>query len=195
MCLRSAWRIRPLWISTRAWRSRPSTPGTGNRRALSPELLETRTDPSHLGRIDAGFNHRRHERGEYRSCRTTFSKKFRVHSRDRRTGAPCFLRPNICVPHTLQAWRWMVFGGIDDVKLVAVLQNCDVVARNHRHDRENRAGWFPALGTAASVIVSDIALDADLDLLLLAFADQRAAGKTARTLSNAAVNRWMDVQS
>src|ERR1700739_3702670 len=85
--------------------------------------------------------------------------------------------------------------GIDDVKLVAVFQNGHVISRNHGNHREDRAGWFPALGAATGVIVGDVALDADLDRLVLAFADQRAAGKIARTFLNSIVNRWMDVNS
>src|ERR1700722_9819887 len=71
--------------------------------------------------------------------------------------------------------------GIDDVKFVAVLQNGHVISRNHRHHREDHAVRLPALGAAAGVIVRDVALDTDLDLLVLAFADERSAGKTART--------------
>src|ERR1700693_5313362 len=85
--------------------------------------------------------------------------------------------------------------GIDDVKLVAVLQNGDVVARHHRDHREGRAFRFPALGAAAGVIVGDIALDADLHRLVLAFADQRSAGKAARTLLYSMINRWVDMNS
>jgi hypothetical protein len=51
------------------------------------------------------------------------------------------------------------------------------------------------LGAATGVIVGDIAPDADLDRLVLAFADQRAAGETARTFLDSIVNRWMDMNS
>jgi hypothetical protein len=85
--------------------------------------------------------------------------------------------------------------GIDDVKLVAVLQNGDVISRNYRNHREGRAVRFPALGAATGMVVGNVALDPDLDLLVLAFADEGAAGKMARTLLNPTVNRWMDVNS
>src|ERR1700722_18686664 len=69
--------------------------------------------------------------------------------------------------------------GVDDVKLVAVLQHGDILARYHGDDRENSALRFPALGAAAGVIVRDAPLDADLDLLVFAFADEPPAGKVA----------------
>src|SRR5262249_883546 len=50
-----------------------------------------------------------------------------------------------------------------------------------------------ALGAAAGVIVGDVALDGDLDRLVLAFADQGAAGKAARAFLDAAVDRWMEL--
>src|SRR5882757_7365261 len=85
--------------------------------------------------------------------------------------------------------------GIDDVKLVAVFQNGHVIARNHRNDRESRTGRFPALGTATGVIMGDITLDADLDRLVRAFADQGPAGKAARTFLDTVVDRWVDMNS
>ena len=71
---------------------------------------------------------------------------------------------------------------IDDLQLVAVLEHLDVVARHHGDHREGRAFGLPAFGAAAGVVVGDIALDADLDRLVLAFADQGSAGKVARAL-------------
>src|SRR5271168_2328483 len=65
--------------------------------------------------------------------------------------------------------------GIDDVKLVAVLEHGHVLARYNGNDRENSALRFPALGAAAGVVVRDVALDADLDRLVLAFADEHTA--------------------
>src|SRR5580698_9171438 len=82
---------------------------------------------------------------------------------------------------------------IDDVKLVAVFQHGHVVAWNHGDHREGRAIRFPALGAAAGVVVGDVALDADLDLLVLAFADKCTAGKGAGALLYAAIDGWVDV--
>jgi hypothetical protein len=45
------------------------------------------------------------------------------------------------------------------------------------------------------VVVGDVAFDADLDRLVLAFADKRSAGKIARTLFYSVVNRWVDMNS
>src|SRR5690348_8594472 len=86
-------------------------------------------------------------------------------------------------------------GGIDDLELVAVLEHGDVLTRHHRDDREGRALRLPALGAAAGVVVRDVALDADLDRVVRAFADQRAAGKAAAALFDAVVDRGMECNS
>src|SRR5262249_34258855 len=83
--------------------------------------------------------------------------------------------------------------GIDDRKLVAVFEHSDVLPRDNRDHGEDRPFGLPALGAAAGVIVGDIALDADLDRPVLAFADQGAAGKAARALLYAAIDRWMEL--
>src|ERR1700730_12575428 len=85
--------------------------------------------------------------------------------------------------------------GIDDVKLVAIFEHRHIVARNDGDDGKGRPVGLPAFGAAAGVIVGDVALDADLDRLVRAFADQGAAGKTARALLYTAVNRWVDMNS
>src|SRR6188508_2341656 len=84
---------------------------------------------------------------------------------------------------------------IDDMQLVAVFEHRHTVARHNGHDREGRAVGLPAFGAAAGVVVGDVALDADLDRLVLAFADQSAAGKAARAFLDAAVDRWVDLNS
>jgi hypothetical protein len=45
------------------------------------------------------------------------------------------------------------------------------------------------------MVVGDIALDADLDRPVLAFADKRTAGKAAGAFFDTAVNRWVDMNS
>src|SRR5580692_5489245 len=163
---------------------------------FKPEFLETRPDGAHLRRVDTGFNHRGHERCEYRSCRAAFSKEFRmdeVEAVERVSlvlDAAEHMRTASLAGVPLDGLR-----GIDDVKLVAVLKDGHVISRNHRHYRESRADRFPALGAAAGVIVSDVSLDADLHRLVLAFADQCPASKVARTLLYAVINRWVDMNS
>src|SRR5262249_55931724 len=66
---------------------------------------------------------------------------------------------------------------IDDMQLVAVLEYGDVLPWHDGDDRERRTRRLPALGAAAGMIVGDVALDADLDRVVLAFADQRSAGE------------------
>src|SRR5260370_20359561 len=86
--------------------------------------------------------------------------------------------------------------GVDDVQLVAVLEHGQAVAWHDGDHREGRPCRLPAFGAAAGMVVGDIALDADLDrLAVLAFADQGSAGKAARALLDAAVNRWMEMNS
>src|ERR1700733_4461523 len=161
---------------------------------LKPEFLETRADAGHLVRLDAGLDHRGHERRKSRSRRAGLLEQFgmdEVQTVERMVlvlDAAVHMRAADLAGVPLDGLR-----GIDDVKLVAILQHGDVVAWNHRNHREDRAVGFPALGAAAGVVVGDIALDADLDRLVLAFADQGSAGKAARTLLYSIVNRWVDV--
>src|ERR1700716_2991037 len=84
---------------------------------------------------------------------------------------------------------------IDDLQLVAVFEHRHIFARHNGDHREGRAVGLPAFGAAAGMVVGDVALDADLDRPVLAFADQRSAGKAARTLLYTAVNGWVDMNS
>src|SRR5437868_1794725 len=84
---------------------------------------------------------------------------------------------------------------VDHLELVAVLENRDVFPWHDGDHGKGRALRLPASGAAAGVVVGDVALDADLDRPVLAFADQGAAGEGARTLLDAVVNRWVDMNS
>src|SRR3954452_22244830 len=68
---------------------------------------------------------------------------------------------------------------IDHMELVTVLQNGDVFARHDRNHGEGRSLRLPAFRTTAGVVVGDVALYADLDWPVLAFADQGSRGKIA----------------
>src|SRR5690348_1828449 len=83
--------------------------------------------------------------------------------------------------------------GVDDMQLVAVLEHGDVLPRHHGHHRERCAVRLPALRAPAGMVMRHVALDADLDRPVLAFADQRSARKVARASFHAAVDRWMDM--
>src|ERR1700744_1126640 len=161
---------------------------------FKPELLEARADAGHRVRLDAGFDHRGDERGKSRSSRAGFLEQFgmdEVQAVERMRlvlDAAVHMRAANLAGVTLNGLR-----GIDDVKLVAVLENGHVISRNHRDHREGRTVGLPALGAAAGVVVGDVALDADLDRLVLAFADKRTAGKGAGALLDTIINRWMDV--
>src|SRR5690349_17159591 len=84
-------------------------------------------------------------------------------------------------------------GGIDDLELVAVFENGDVFARHDGNHREGGPLRLPAFGAAASMIVSDVTFDADLYRPVLAFANQRAAGESARALPYSAIDGWMEM--
>src|SRR5512134_2141314 len=84
---------------------------------------------------------------------------------------------------------------VDNLQLVAILEHFHIVARDHGDDGEGCPCGLPALGAAAGVVVGHIALDGDLDRLVRALADEGAAGKTARPLLYAAVDRWVDMNS
>src|ERR1700761_5014348 len=79
------------------------------------------------------------------------------------------------------------------MKLVAILLHRHVFAWNHRDHGERCALRFPALRAAAGMVMRHVPLDADLDLLVLAFADQRAAGEASRTFFNAIIDRRMEL--
>src|SRR5271169_6753055 len=82
---------------------------------------------------------------------------------------------------------------IDHVKLVAVFENADVVARYHGDHRKDGPIRLPAFGAPASVVVGDVALDAYLDRPVLAFADQGSSGETARAALHSVIDRWVDM--
>src|SRR5579871_1501877 len=63
-------------------------------------------------------------------------------------------------------------GGVDDLQLVAVLQHRNVLPWHDGDDGEVCALRLPALGAAAGVVMGDVALDANLDGVVGAFADQ-----------------------
>src|SRR5262249_992692 len=84
-------------------------------------------------------------------------------------------------------------GGIDDLQLVAILEHRHVLTGHHRDDRECCASRLPALGAAAGMVVGDVALDADLDRLVLAFADDGPAGENAGAFLYATVDGWMEI--
>jgi len=65
--------------------------------------------------------------------------------------------------------------GVHHGKLVAVLGNFDVGGGSDGNNGEEGAFWFPALGTAAGVVVEDVSIDLDLDWVGFAEAAQAAA--------------------
>src|SRR5665213_191603 len=149
-------------------------------------------DGIHLGRVDAGLDHRGYERRKSRSRRATFGEEFGVDE------VQAVERMGLVLDAAIHMGAADLAGvpldglrGIDDVKLVAVFKNGHAIARDHGHHRESGSVGLPALGAAAGVIVGDIPLDADLDRLVLAFADKCTAGKGALALLYTIINRWV----
>src|SRR5260370_1264233 len=128
---------------------------------LKSEFLETRTDPGHLVRFDAGLDHGRYERRKSRRCRALLLEQFgmdEVEAIERMRlvlDAPVHMGAADLAGVPLDRRR-----GVDDLKLVAVLKHAHAVAWHHRDHREGRPFGFPAFGAAASVDLGDIAIHA-----------------------------------
>src|ERR1700730_16304876 len=163
---------------------------------LKPEFLEARSDPRQLRRIDAGLDHRGYEGCKSRSRRAGFLEQFGMDEVEAVERMPLVLDAAEHVgPANLAGMPLDRCRSVDDVKLVAVLKNAHVVARHNGDHRKDRALRLPAFGAATGMVVGDIPLDADLDRLLLAFADKGATGKAARAFLHSGVNRWVDMNS
>src|SRR6202022_3435356 len=138
---------------------------------LKPKLTKARPDPVHLRGGNAGFDHRRYECRKSRSCPAAFGEKFGMNEVETIERMPFVLdaaeHVGAAGPASVSLDRRR---RVDDAQLVAVLENRYVVARDNSDDRKGGALRLPALGAAAGMIVGDIALDADLDRLVLAFA-------------------------
>src|SRR5258705_9830434 len=139
---------------------------------LESEFLETRTDPGHLVRFDAGLDHGRYEGRKSRRGRALLLEQFgmdEVEAVERMRlvlDAPVHMGAADLAGVPLDCRR-----GVDDLKLVAVLKHADAVAWHHRDYEEDRSCGFPAFGAAAGEVVGGIALDAGLERLTsLAFA-------------------------
>src|SRR5262249_42895690 len=82
-----------------------------------------------------------------------------------------------------------------DLELVSIFEHRQILPRDDGDDGEDRAFRLPAFGATAGVIVGDVALDADLDRLVLAFADQGPPGEITRAGFHATINGGVDVNS
>src|SRR5258708_22975165 len=83
-------------------------------------------------------------------------------------------------------------GRVHDLQLVRICGHAELVARHHRDLREERAGRLPAFRAAASVVMSALARNRHDDLLVGAFAIQRAASEVWSRGLDAIVDRGMD---
>src|SRR6202012_707635 len=163
---------------------------------LEPDFFQPRPDVGHLSRVDAGLDHRRHERREAWSGPAAFGKEFGMDEVEAVERMPLIFDPAVhmraadLAGMTLDRRRC-----VDDLQLVTVFENRHVVARNHRDNRKGCPFRLPAFGAAAGVIIGDVPLDADLARPVRTFAYQRATGKTAGALLYSIVNRWVDMNS
>src|SRR5258708_4591531 len=163
---------------------------------LESEFLEARSDRWQLGRLDAGLDHRGHKRGKSRSGRAAFGEQFGMDEVETIERMALVLDAAVHMgTANLASMPLDRRRRVDHAQLIAVLKNGHVVARDDRDHRKGCSFGFPALGATAGVIVGDIALDADLDRLVRALADEGSAGKVAGALLYSAVNRWVDMNS
>src|SRR5579862_3692989 len=97
---------------------------------LQPEFLEARSNARHLRRINAGLDHRGHERRKLRSGRSRLREELsvdEVQSVERMSlvlDTSVHMRPAGLAGVPLDRRR-----GIDNLQLVAVFENGDVFAR------------------------------------------------------------------
>jgi hypothetical protein len=83
---------------------------------------------------------------------------------------------------------------VDDLELVAVFEDFDIFMRRDGNDRQSRALGLPAFRAAASVIMGDLSLDADLHRAAAAQADENAALEVRVCRLHAVVNRGVEFQ-
>jgi len=77
---------------------------------------------------------------------------------------------------------------INDLQLIAVIDDFYLIVRSDRNQRKNGACGFPTLCTTTSVIVRDLVLDEDLNGPCLAEAHQGTAGKARIRRPNTVVD-------
>src|SRR5215217_8116823 len=82
--------------------------------------------------------------------------------------------------------------GVDDLQLLAVLDDADARARHDRHHGEGGPLGLPAARAAADVIMGALARDFHLDLIARTFADQRSAGKVRGCRLQTLIDGGMD---
>lgn len=81
--------------------------------------------------------------------------------------------------------------GVDDCELVLVGRYGEVGNRHDTDDREEGSRWLPAFRAAASVVVSYIARNLDLDFVAGAVAFESAAGEIGVAFLQAVVDEWV----
>jgi hypothetical protein len=82
---------------------------------------------------------------------------------------------------------------IDDLQLVAVLDDRHFVVRRDGDHREDGARRLPAFRASASVIVSDLALDSNFDRPRRTKADQCSSGEVRVRRLHACINGGMKI--
>lgn len=82
---------------------------------------------------------------------------------------------------------------VNDGQLVLIGCDLDIVNRNDADDGEESAGWLPALGTSACVVVKNVASDGHLHFVAWAsaMAMQLSAREVVASLGETAVDQWM----
>jgi hypothetical protein len=82
---------------------------------------------------------------------------------------------------------------VNDSELVTVGSDLDLIAGNDSDDGEESTLGLPALGASASVVVSDLAAEGNLDRVGGALAAELATGEVGRALGDAVLEAGVEV--
>jgi hypothetical protein len=149
---------------------------------LGSELTQSAAHGVLIRRVGATLDDRGDERSEARRRPARFGRQFSVNEIEAVERMFGVLDPAVHMYAAALAGVTLNSGvGIDDHELARVFRHRQLVARHHRHYREERTRRLPALRAAASMIVGGLRIDRDFDRILRAFADECAAGKIFRT--------------
>src|SRR5215469_11676863 len=125
---------------------------------LEAELLQASAHLTHPRGREPGLDDGRDERGEVRRRPALLAEELRMHEVEPVERVILVLDPAVHVHAAARAGVALDRGvGVDDLQLLRARGHGDLVARQHRHQREERPLRLPALAAAADVAVCDVA--------------------------------------
>jgi hypothetical protein len=163
---------------------------------LEPEFSDPGSDRAHSSRVDSRLDHGGYEGGEFRRRPTGFPRQFGVDEIESIERMVLVLDPAVHVDAAFSA-SVTVNGlrGVDDVKLISILDNGDVCARHNGYCRKKSAFRLPAPRATTDMIVGALSLDGDLDGIARAFANERSAGEVFRCRFDPVIHGGMNRDS